>query len=50
MQIAKLEQLQYARELIQAKLRLSIVAALTNLTLEPLRKMWGGFKYEAQQR
>lgn len=40
MQIAKLEQLQYARELIQAKLRLSIVAALTNLTLEPLRKMW----------
>lgn len=40
MQIAKLEQLQCARELIQAKLRLSIVAALTNLTLEPLRKMW----------
>lgn len=40
MQLAKLESFQLASELIQAKLRLSIVAALTDLTLEPLRKMW----------
>lgn len=40
MQLAKLEAFQLAVELIQAKLRLSIVAALTGLTLEPLRKIW----------
>ncbi|CAN7645699.1 flagellar transcriptional regulator FlhC [Acidovorax sp. LjRoot129] len=40
MVIAKLEQMLLARDLIQAKLRLSIVAALTGVTQEPLRKMW----------
>lgn len=40
MVIAKLEQMLLARDLIQSKLRLSIVAALTGVTQEPLRKMW----------
>lgn len=40
MQLAKLELFQSASELIQAKLRLSIVQGMTGLTSEPLRKMW----------
>ena len=46
MVLAKLDQMLLARELIQAKLRLSIVASLTGVTLEPLRKMWKGLHGE----
>jgi flagellar transcriptional activator FlhC len=40
MQLAKLESMQLAVELIQAKLRLSVVQSLTNLTKESLRVIW----------